>query len=108
SRNRQGLSEREVAANVLTFIAAGHETTANCVTWSLFLLSQSPEWAECVRAEAERELEGDAQTLADRLVNTRAVIDEANRLYPPIAAISRSALGDDELVGHPIRRGTMV
>lgn len=104
----KGLSEREVAANVLTFIAAGHETTANCVTWSLFLLSQSPEWAECVRAEAERELEGDAQTLADRLVNTRAVIDEANRLYPPIAAISRSALGDDELVGHPIRRGTMV
>lgn len=102
------LSEKEVRANVLTFIAAGHETTANCVTWSLFLLSQSPEWAERVCAEAERELSGDASTLADRLVETRAVIEEANRLYPPIAAISRSALDEDELAGHAIRKGTMV
>ena len=104
----QTLSESEVRANVLTFIAAGHETTANCVTWSLFLLSQSPEWSERIRAEADRELDGDPQTLADRLVETRAVIDESNRLYPPIAAISRSALGPDELAGQPIKKGTMV
>ena len=103
------LSETEVRANVLTFIAAGHETTANCLTWSLYLLSQSPEWRERVHAEAERELDrGDPASLVDRLVETRAVIDEANRLYPPISAISRVARGDDELGGHPVRRGTMV
>jgi cytochrome P450 len=102
------LSESEVCANVLTFIAAGHETTANCVTWSLFLLSQSPEWRARVTAEADRELDGEPQTLADRLVETRAAIDESNRLYPPIAAISRSALGPDALAGQPIQKGTMV
>lgn len=105
----EGLSEADVRANVLTFIAAGHETTANCLTWSIYLLSQAPEWRERVRAEAEREFaRGDAQTLADRLVVTRAVVDEANRLYPPISAISRCARGDDELAGCPIRRGTLV
>lgn len=106
---KEGLSESEVRANVLTFIAAGHETTANCLSWSLFLLSQSPEWRQRVHAEAVRELrDRDIGTLADRLVETRAVIDEANRLYPPIAAISRAALGPDVLSGRPIKAGTMV
>jgi cytochrome P450 len=104
----EGLSEVEVRANILTFIAAGHETTANSITWSLFLLSQSTEWRRRVQAEADRELDGDVEGLAERLVETRAVIDEANRLYPPIAAISRAALGPDVLAGEPIRRGTMV
>jgi cytochrome P450 len=106
--NGQRLSEAEVRANILTFIAAGHETTANCLTWSLFLLSHSPEWRERVRAEADRELDGDTHFLADRLTETRAVINESIRLYPPIAAISRSALGQDELAGHTIKKGTMV
>jgi cytochrome P450 len=104
----EALSEAEVRANILTFIAAGHETTANCITWTLYLLSQSPEWRSRVQAEADQELDGDFDGLSDRLVETRAVIDEANRLYPPIAAISRAALGPDELAGEPIRRGTMV
>ncbi|MGH6726039.1 MAG: cytochrome P450 [Pseudolabrys sp.] len=102
------LSEAEIKANILTFIAAGHETTANCITWSLFLLSQSPRWRERVQAEADRELNGDIGGMAERLVETRAVIDETNRLFPPITAISRAALGPDELAGHHIKRGTMV
>jgi cytochrome P450 len=104
----EGLSEVEVRANILTFIAAGHETTANSITWSLFLLSQSPEWRARVQAEADRELDGDIDGIAERLVDTRAVIEEAMRLYPPLAAISRAALEPDELAGEPIRRGTMV
>jgi cytochrome P450 len=102
------MSEAEVRSNILTFIAAGHETTANTITWSLFLLSQSPEWRERVEAEANRELGSPAVGLADRLVDTRAVIDEAIRLYPPIAAISRVAMGEDELGGERVKRGTMV
>jgi cytochrome P450 len=104
----QGLSEAEVRANVITFIAAGHETTANAITWSLFLLSQSPEWRERVAAEAEREMGGRPDALAERLVETRAVVEEAIRLYPPLVAISRQAIGPDELAGRRIRRGTMV
>ena len=87
------LSESAIRANILTFIAAGHETTANCIIWSLFLLSQSAEWRERVQAEADRELDGDVEGIAERLVETRAVIDEANRLYPPITTISRAAAG---------------
>jgi cytochrome P450 len=103
-----GMSEAEVRANVLTFIAAGQETTANALTWSLFLLSQMPAWWERIAAEARREMGGPADGLAERLVETRAVIDEALRLYPPIVAISRAAVGPDELAGHAIARGTIV
>ena len=102
------LNAVEVRSNVLTFLSAGHETTANSLTWALFLLSQSPLWRDRVRAEAERELDGSANGLAERLTETRAVIEESNRLYPPIAAISRSALAPDNLAGHAIKRGTMI
>ena len=104
----EALSEVEVRANILTFIAAGHETTANTITWTLFLLSQSAEWQRRLQAEADRELDGGIDGIAERLTETRAVIEETMRLYPPIAAISRSALGPDELAGERIRRGTIV
>jgi cytochrome P450 len=102
------MTEAEVRSNILTFIAAGHETTANCLSWSLFLLSQSPFWNERVTAEAIHEAGGPISELADRLVVTRAVIDESLRLYPPIAAISRVARGPDELAGVTVKRGSMV
>ncbi len=102
------LSESEVRSNVLTFISAGHETTANSLTWSLFLLSQAPDWCDRLRVEAERELDGPAEGLSERLVETRAVIEESNRLYPPITAISRGAGKADTLCGRPIQRGTMI
>jgi cytochrome P450 len=102
------LSEAEIRANILTFIAAGHETTANCISWALFLLSQSAEWRQRVQSEADREFDGGLDGLSDRLVETRAVIDETNRLYPPITAVSRVAIGRDELAGEPIKPGTMI
>jgi cytochrome P450 len=104
----RGMTDTVVRANLLTFMVAGQETTANLITWALFLLSQSPEWRERVTAEAERELDGPVEGAADRLVQTQAVIDEAMRLYPPITAISRSAIDRDELAGHEIRPGTMI
>jgi cytochrome P450 len=72
------------------------------------LLSQSREWRQRVQFEADRELDGPIEDLADRLVETRAVIDETNRLYPPITAISRVAIDADELAGETIKPGTMV
>jgi cytochrome P450 len=102
------LSSAEIRANVITFMSAGHESTANAIAWTLFLLSQSSAWRERIAAEATRELDGSAETLPDRLVETRAVVEEALRLYPPLAAISRVALSSDELAGTPIRRGAMI
>lgn len=104
----EGLSEAEVRANILTFIAAGHETTANALTWTLYLLSRSPVWRARVEAEIERETAGPVETLADRLVVTRAAVEEAMRLYPPIVAISRMARGPDRLGPVVVRRGMMI
>jgi cytochrome P450 len=102
------LSEAEVRSNILTFIAAGHETTANTLSWTMFLLSQSPEWRERVEAEVDRELIGPTPGIADRLVETRAVIEETIRLYPPIVAISRVALDGDDLNGERVRPGSLI
>ena len=103
-----GLSDEEVRANVVTFIGAGHETTANALTWSLFLLSLSPEWRERLTAEADRVLAGPIEGALDGLVETRAVIEEAMRLYPPVASLSREAIGPDDLCGRRIRKGALV
>src|SRR5579859_3001353 len=102
------ISEGELRSNILTFIAAGHETTANTLSWAMFLLSQSPQWRRRVADEADREMSGAISGLSDRLVATRAVVEEAIRLYPPIAAISRVALGEDELAGEHVRPGSLI
>ena len=103
-----GFSESEVRSNILTFIAAGHETTANALSWAMFLLSQSRQWRERVEAEVDREQTAPIHGIADRLIETRAVIDETVRLYPPIAAISRVALDNDDLNGEPVRPGSLI
>lgn len=91
------MSIAEVRSNVLTFLSAGHETTANTLTWSLFLLSQSAYWRTRVREEADRELAGPRDGLLERLVTAKAVVEEALRLYPPIAALSRMSIQSDDL-----------
>ncbi|UVO40033.1 cytochrome P450 [Bradyrhizobium arachidis] len=105
----QSMSLAEVRSNILTFLSAGHETTANALSWSIFLLSQSPDWRARVREEAARELAGPLEGLADRLVVTRAAVEEALRLYPPIAALSRMAKDADTLGGIAVKpRGLIV
>ncbi|MGH6835767.1 MAG: cytochrome P450 [Methylocella sp.] len=103
-----GLSDTEVRANILTFIGAGHETTANALTWSLFLLTLSQEWRARLAAEASAVLSGPIEEYAARLIETKAVIEEAMRLYPPVASMSRQAIGPDDLAGKRIRKGSMV
>ena len=102
------MSLTEVRSNILTFLSAGHETTANTLSWSLFLLSQSPEWMARVRDEADRELAGPQDGLVDRLVAARAVVEEALRLYPPIAALSRSAEQPDRVGPYTIPRRALI
>jgi cytochrome P450 len=61
-----------------------------------------------VEAEADRELKGPVEGLAERLVITRAVIEEAIRLYPPISALSRIADGADEFGGHIVKKRSLI
>ena len=104
-----GMSADDLRANIVTFIGAGHETTANAMTWCLYLLSQAPDWRERVEAEIDGEFgDGPVETLADRLPVTKAVFEEALRLYPPAASLSRAAIADDVLGGQKIKAGTVV
>jgi len=103
-----GLSDTQVKSNIQTFIAAGHETTANALTWSLFLLTLSEEWRARLAAEASAVLSGPVEDHTTRLIETKAVIEEAMRLYPPAPSMSRQAIGPDDLAGKRIRKGTLV
>ena len=106
----QGLGDVEVRANIVTFIGAGHETTANALSWSLYLLSQAQDMRERVEREVDAVLGERAPAPDDlaRLVFTRAVIDEAVRLYPPVPFMSRAALREDRIGNMRIPKGSLV
>ncbi|WP_407051752.1 cytochrome P450 [Methyloraptor flagellatus] len=107
----QRMGDRDVADNLLTFMVAGHETTALALTWALYLLTLHPEATETIRAEVDAVTGGGAVEAGhvDRLVYTRAVIDEAMRLYPPAPIIPRQATEDVELPGLGlVRKGAPV
>jgi cytochrome P450 len=91
------LSDTVVHDNLVTFIGAGHETTANALAWTLFLLSAFPDADARVAAEASRAADTpNAEELA-RLTDTRMILEEAMRLYPPVPFTSREAVGRDQL-----------
>jgi len=100
----------ELRDNLLTFIVAGHETTALTLSWALYLCAFDPEVQERARAEARLVLGGRAATAADvpRLPFIRQVVDETLRLYPPAAILSRTARTGDTLCGRKVRRGDTV
>lgn len=105
-----GLSDRQLRDEVMTLFLAGHETTANALTWTWHLLSQHAEVQAEVRREA-REVLGDAvPTAADvpHLKYTECVVREALRLYPPAYVIGRRPLTDITIGGHFIPAGTNV
>ena len=106
--NGRGIAEADVRANIVTFINAGHETTANALTWTLYLLSQSPEWRERAEADADQAFDGRGTVTTEKCEILRAVFEEALRLYPPAAMLARQAVADDELGSIPIPAGTVV
>jgi cytochrome P450 len=104
------MSDRQIVDNLLTFLVAGHETTAKALTWTLYLLARAPQWQERVRAEAI-EVAGHAAVGAahiERLKATRQVLQESMRLYPPAPVMTRVCAADAELGGHAIGRGMLV
>lgn len=104
------LSDRALRDEVLTMLLAGHETTANGLTWTLHLLSQHPEVVERLLAEHTAVLQGRAPTAADyrALTYTEQVVKEALRLYPPVWIVERQAEADAELGGVRVPKGTLM
>jgi cytochrome P450 len=96
--------------NAATFYLAGHETTANAMAWSLFLLSEQPALQDEAAAEAAAALSAgtDDAALPDRLPLLRRVIEEALRLYPPAPRMDRQAVAADRLSEHEVAPGDIV
>jgi cytochrome P450 len=106
----EGMSDRQLRDEVITLFVAGHETTANALSWSSYLLSTHVAVARKMRAEVDEALQGRIPTAADlpNLPYTRMVIDETLRLYPPAWITNRRAIEDDTICGYRIPADAIV
>ncbi|NDJ36186.1 MAG: cytochrome P450 [Chloroflexi bacterium] len=107
----QGMTDAQLRDEVLITFFAGHETTAQALTFTLYLLAENPACQRRVRDEIGSVLYGGQpvtpETL-DHLDYTQRVIKEALRLYPPVAMFARDAAEEDEIDGYTIPKGAMV
>lgn len=104
------MTDEQIRDEALTLFLAGHETTANAMTWTWYLLSQNPEKEAKLHAELDSVLAGSSPAL-DNLPNLKyaeAVLAESMRLFPPAWTIGRLAVEDHELGGFAIPKGSLV
>lgn len=104
------MSDDDVRDNIITFIGAGHETTALALTWTLYLISQHKQTEQRLLDEI-RAVAGDAPIGAEHieaLAFTKQVVQESMRLFPPVAILPRAADRDTAIAGEPVSAGTTV
>ncbi|HZW83062.1 MAG TPA: cytochrome P450, partial [Candidatus Deferrimicrobium sp.] len=104
------LDDQELRDEVMTIFLAGHETCANALTWTLYLLAGHPDVQERLTEEVSAALHGQDLSYADleRLPYTTMVFNEALRLYPPAWIMARDAIEDDVIEGWSIPAGSTV
>jgi cytochrome P450 len=100
----EGMTEEQILDEILILFIAGHETTGNALTWTLYLLAQNPHVLEEVRSVATNY--SVMETVSSELLN--AVINESMRLYPPAWIADRVALDDDSVNGISFPAGTII
>ena len=104
------MSDEEIVDNLLTFLVAGHATTAKALMWSLYLVARAREWERRMLAEIA-EVVGDGQIRPehiDKLTVVTMVLKEAMRLYPPVPEFPRVARDAVELGGARLKAGSIV
>jgi cytochrome P450 len=104
------MSDQQLRDEVLTLLLAGYETTANTLSWTLYLLAQHPDIMANLQSEYGHVLQGRTPRMDDlpQLSLTRMVIEESMRIYPPAWAVGRHALQADDIGGHTIPKGAYV
>jgi cytochrome P450 len=104
------MTDTQLRDEALTIFLAGHETTANALTWTWYLLSQNPDAEARLHAEVDQTLSGSPVTPEDlpRLPYTRQVLAESMRLFPPAWALGREPLEEFEIGGYTIPPGVVV
>src|SRR6185503_12645925 len=94
------MSDKLLRDELITMVSAGHETTANALSFALYMLSKHPEWARRVREEADAVL-GDREDVGiddvKKLPTAQMVVEETMRLYPPVWVFERRALEADRV-----------
>ena len=105
-----GMTDEQLRDECLTIFLAGHETTANALTWTWYLLSENPAAEAVMHEEVDRVLAGRTATAADlpQLPYTRMVLAESMRLYPPAYAVGRRALVPYDVGGYRLPVRTVV
>ncbi len=108
--DQTGMTDRQLRDEVMTLFLAGHETTANALGWTWFLLGQNPEVEQRLVSELNTILGDRSPNVADlpKLTYTEAVVKESLRLYPPAYAFSRRVLVDATIGGFHIPAGSAV
>lgn len=104
------MTDEQVRDEAITLFLAGHETTANAMTWTWYLLSQNPDKEASLHAELDAVLAGRAPDFNDtqRLKYTESVLAESMRLYPPAWAIGRLSLEEHRLGKYRLPEGSLV
>lgn len=105
-----GLSDQELRDEALTIFAAGHETTANALAWTWYLLATHPEARAHFHEEVDQVLQGRTPTAEDleHLPYTCAIFEESLRLYPPAPAVHRKATTNTTVSGLSLPEGAFV
>ncbi len=106
----EAMSDKLLRDELITMVSAGHETTANALSFALYLLSKHPEWLRAVREESVRVLGERLPTIDDvkKLTTASMVMDEAMRLYPPVWMFERRAIEADSFGEHLIPKDATV
>lgn len=104
------MTDEQLRDEVMTLFLAGHETTANALTWTWYLLSQHAEAERAMHAEIDNVLGDRLPTMDDvpRLCYTRMVLAESMRLYPPAWIIGRKAIDDYTVGGYQVPVGSVL
>lgn len=104
------MTDAQLRDEVMTIFLAGHETTANALTWTWYLLSQNPDVEVKLHAELDEVLSERLPTVEDvgRLRYTEMVLSESMRLYPPAWALGRMAINDFDIGGYHVPKRSLV
>jgi cytochrome P450 len=104
------MTDEQLRDELMTIFLAGHETTANALTWTWYLLSQNPKVEAKMHDEIDRVLEGRLPIFEDvaQLKYTEMVLAESMRLYPPAWAIGRLAMSESEIGGYLVPKKSLV